>query len=63
MRPPTGEELAAIAAAYRRLQTTGDAPSALPSRWRLAARAPDDDDAGAAFGGWAPRRRPEAGRP
>jgi hypothetical protein len=38
---PTGDELAAIAAAYLLQVPASDAPSpATPSRWRLAARLP-----------------------
>jgi hypothetical protein len=42
-RPPTAEELAAIAAAYVRLQAPSE-PPAPPSRWRLAARALDVEE-------------------
>jgi hypothetical protein len=49
-RPPTGEELAAIAAAYLRLRSANEPPAAPPSHWTQAARALGDDDA-------PPRRR------
>jgi hypothetical protein len=64
MRPPAGEELAAIAAAYLRLSAHSAAPPAPTSRWRLAARSLDaDTDADAAFDVRRARRRPDAGRP
>jgi hypothetical protein len=53
-RPPTAEELAAIAAAYLRVRAADEAPAAPPSRWQQAARALD--------AGELPERRRAAGR-